>query len=593
MSLLLFFLMIASVAGFITLSNKIKSREVILHAITEESRVASAGEVLQVMSSGSAEADQWADMFGFGEDEKVFYTLFQGVKEKAALGLKGKPFVIKNKDIEAANVKSFKGFFTFDDLEKAVNDDFLDAGRGTTDNRKGWKMATVSNPRGQSFDEARLTFDDVQKALEKGTVIFNSAGAHIPKLAGPSLACSDATTLPNALNMYVTAPQRRTSAPPHTDKQDVVVVQTCGKKHWRVYSPPDPSKKPSADMFARGKGDDDLPLYALESDLGCELLLDVKLEEGDILFVPAAFPHTTDTVEDGLSETSIHLTFGLDTHIWDLDYLSARRWALKRCQVSDTALGQLKDTDNKYVGAINEIPSILLVDVLEELPMGFLDDNAGEVEIEQVSTKLKQVSTAIDESIASKLDDSVWRETVERLQQHGKELLDIHRDMYMAAVDEGRDREAELAMTAHIQNEKGRRALTPEQMQRLSVFRVKKFFDKIEVSSKALMEWGYAGKPAESSSGPVLPENWAFTLPIKVGDTVEADLGGAFFPATISKVQGDKYDVLFFDGDADTGLERGMIKLLTPPVVEEEIDTSKMTPKQLKRWKKQQAKKNK
>jgi len=99
-------------------------------------------------------------------------------------------------------------------------------------------MATVSNPRGQTFEEARLSFEDVQAALEKGTVIFNSAGAHIPKLAGPALACTDANALPNALNVYVTAPQMRTLALPRTDKQDVVVVQTSGKKHWKVYSPP-------------------------------------------------------------------------------------------------------------------------------------------------------------------------------------------------------------------------------------------------------------------------------------------------------------------------------------------------------------------
>ena len=54
-------------------------------------------------------------------------------------------------------------------------------------------MATVSNPRGQTFEEARLSFEDVQAALEKGTVIFNSAGAHIPKLAGPALAYTDAS----------------------------------------------------------------------------------------------------------------------------------------------------------------------------------------------------------------------------------------------------------------------------------------------------------------------------------------------------------------------------------------------------------------
>lgn len=109
-------------------------------------------------------------------------------------------------------------------------------------------MTTVSEPRGQSFEEARMTLEDVEAALEKGTVIFNSAGAHIPKLACATLAAVDATSLPNALNMYVTAPGKRTSAPPHTDKQDVVVVQTSGSKNWKVYSPPEPSMKPSADM---------------------------------------------------------------------------------------------------------------------------------------------------------------------------------------------------------------------------------------------------------------------------------------------------------------------------------------------------------
>jgi hypothetical protein len=68
-------------------------------------------------------------------------------------------------------------------------------------------------------------------------------------------------------------------------------------------------------------------------------------------------------------------------------------------------------------------------------------------------------------------------------------------------------------------------------------------------------------------------------------------LGGAFFPATISRVAGNKYDVKFFDGDQETGLDRSMIELMVPPnLVDENVDTSKMTPKQLKQWKKQQAK---
>jgi hypothetical protein len=83
-------------------------------------------------------------------------------------------------------------------------------------------------------------------------------------------------------------------------------------------------------------------------------------------------------------------------------------------------------------------------------------------------------------------------------------------------------------------------------------------------------------------------------MPIKVGDQVEADLGGAFFPATVTRVAGNSYDVKFFDGDQESGLERSMLKLMTPPNLgTEESDISNMTPKQLKRWKKQQEKKNK
>ena len=40
---------------------------------------------------------------------------------------------------------------------------------------------------------------------------------------------TDAASTPNALNLYVTAAGKRTSAPPHTDKQDVVVVQSSGE----------------------------------------------------------------------------------------------------------------------------------------------------------------------------------------------------------------------------------------------------------------------------------------------------------------------------------------------------------------------------
>lgn len=571
--------------------------------VSSNDKVADTDPLLKHMTeSSSSSASSWSEMFGLSKDEANFYALFDGIRNTIPIGLRGKPFVLKKDQIEATMGTSFDGYFSFQDLEKAVDDDFLDAGRGSTDNRKGWKMTSVSNPRGQSFEDARMTFTEVQSALEKGTVIFNSAGAHIPKLAGAALACTDATSLPNALNMYVTTAGKRTSAPPHTDKQDVLVVQTEGSKHWRVYSPPGAGDKPMADMFTRGKGDDNLPFHALESDLGCELLLETTLREGDVLFIPAAFPHTTDTSDDDSDgDVSIHLTFGIDTHIWGLDYLSLRRLAMRRGLVQDTKLGQNGVADNPYVGNVNLLPEELVKDVMGALPFDLLDDNEADettAVTEAVLTNVKNIAKSIDEESFSKVEDSVWEESTTKTLEHGKELLEIHRDMYVAAVEEGRTREIEAKMTAHLDQTTKRKTLTPEQMQRLSVFRVKRFFDQIDAVNKDMLEWSYAGHPSAGAGGGAasLPENWQYTLPVSVGDEVEADLGGAFFPARVTKVDSDTYDVQFFDGDQESGLDRSMIKLVKPPAAAEnddDVDTSQMTKKELKRWKKEQEKKKK
>jgi hypothetical protein len=106
--------------------------------------VAATDALLETMSSSAspaASAQQWADMFGLGESERAFYALFDGIRKEIPIGLRGKPFVLRENQIKDAVGVSFGGFFNFEDLEKAVNDDFLDAGRGTTDNRKGWKVS--------------------------------------------------------------------------------------------------------------------------------------------------------------------------------------------------------------------------------------------------------------------------------------------------------------------------------------------------------------------------------------------------------------------------------------------------------------------
>lgn len=119
-----------------------------LYATVEETTTDSGldDNILSRISEAAEESKQWAEAFDLtSESGAAFYALFSGIRSSAALGLKGKPFHLKSKDVLKAIDSSegaFDGFFTFDDLAKALEDDFLDADRGSTDNRQGWKVST-------------------------------------------------------------------------------------------------------------------------------------------------------------------------------------------------------------------------------------------------------------------------------------------------------------------------------------------------------------------------------------------------------------------------------------------------------------------
>lgn len=72
-----------------------------------------------------------------------FFALFHAIKSSGiALGLRGTPMVFRKEELPIHN---FEQFFTMKDLAKAVEDDFLDAAKGSTDNRKGWKVRKNKN----------------------------------------------------------------------------------------------------------------------------------------------------------------------------------------------------------------------------------------------------------------------------------------------------------------------------------------------------------------------------------------------------------------------------------------------------------------
>ena len=248
-------------------------------------------------------------------------------------------------------------------------------------------------------------------------MVFNSAGGFVPKLAGVCLQCINNFDLPCALNLYLTNVGQKVSAPPHTDKQDVFVLQTQGQKHWRVFAPPPPNRMPRADPLARGKGTDNLSLNELEKPL-----VDVTLSPGNILYIPAGYPHTTDTV-NGItmnSDPSVHLTVGIDTHIWDLNYAGLRKNIFKKLNINDKT-------------NIMSLNSDVFWDLQSCLPLGFLigfqsDKVTILTEIhKEIQNKIKALEPDILSSVGT---DTIVTMCVEKVIDHHRTMTDTFGQMY-------------------------------------------------------------------------------------------------------------------------------------------------------------------
>ena len=121
-----------------------------------------------------------------------------------------------------------------------------------------------------------FSFADVDVAMDGATVVMLNAGFVVPRLARVSLAMLEASQLPIWLNVYLSKPGLTRSTQLHTDKQDVLLIQSTGRKRWRVYRPPPPSDAPTMDPFARGKGTDAL------SPRAEDLLIDTVMAPGEV-----------------------------------------------------------------------------------------------------------------------------------------------------------------------------------------------------------------------------------------------------------------------------------------------------------------------
>lgn len=141
--------------------------------------------------------------------------------------------------------------------------------------------------------------DLVVSAFDQGATIVLQA---LHRQSGPVAGlCRDlelALTHPVQANAYVTPPTARGFAV-HHDTHDVFVVQTRGRKAWRVY-------RPLVELAGP-----DQPWKEALGDPGSPVL-EAELRPGDVLYIPRGFPHDAEARRN----VSIHVTVGITATTW-------------------------------------------------------------------------------------------------------------------------------------------------------------------------------------------------------------------------------------------------------------------------------------
>lgn len=148
-------------------------------------------------------------------------------------------------------------------------------------------------------------FNDIGEVYLSGysTVINN-----IEALWHPASELSDAlgrSYLLPGFNLYATPPAS-VAFPPHSDDQDVFILQVSGKKHWSVYEAPIPAPYRQHQF---GKPADKVGVHN-EVPPGLNPLIETTLRTGDLLYIPRGHIHNASC---DLEHGSVHLTLTVNS----------------------------------------------------------------------------------------------------------------------------------------------------------------------------------------------------------------------------------------------------------------------------------------
>jgi 50S ribosomal protein L16 3-hydroxylase len=92
----------------------------------------------------------------------------------------------------------------------------------------------------------------------------------------------------------------------HAGHEDGYVIQLAGSRHWRVWSPDVISD--DYRWFLLGRGDDEYAVVPKRPSV--DPLLEVQLKPGDVMYLPAMFPHEGVTVDESVSASVAWRGFG-------------------------------------------------------------------------------------------------------------------------------------------------------------------------------------------------------------------------------------------------------------------------------------------
>ena len=125
-------------------------------------------------------------------------------------------------------------------------------------------------------------------------------------VAALTSSIEEALSVEAGVNMYMT-PANSQGFQLHYDPHDVLVLQVDGAKDWFLYEPP-LDLPVDTQAFHAAKNAKDVRIN--EED--CKFLKQVRLEKGDVLYLPRGFPHKAVAA----SQASLHLTVALHPVFW-------------------------------------------------------------------------------------------------------------------------------------------------------------------------------------------------------------------------------------------------------------------------------------